>query len=92
MLPEGFTIGALIFAAAAECAYAAETTCYSCEDCTSKLNGSYDVVLLNTSIYNHNGTCISFPTNNKIFDCQGNTIDGVWGGHGIDSSTFSNHF
>ena len=29
------------------------------------------------------GTCITWPASNKIFDCQGNTIDGVTSGTGI---------
>lgn len=52
--------------------------CDSCDDCTIKLNGEYGEVYLNTSIINHTGTCINNPANfnNKIFDCQGHTIDG----------------
>lgn len=53
----------------------AETTCSNCEDCTAKLNGSYNPVVLTADI-NSSGTCITFGANATEFDCQGNTIDG----------------
>jgi len=62
-----------------------ETTCNSCEDCSAKLNGDYDVVKLAVDIANHSGTCINNPENftNKIFDCQGHTISGSGANNGI---------
>ncbi len=56
-----------------------ECNCSSCLECNAKLNNaSCDIVFLNTSISNQTGTCINNPENfnNKIFDCQGYTIDG----------------
>ncbi len=53
--------------------------CNSCSDCTNKLNSANcSQVNLTTNIINHSGTCINNPANfnNKIFDCQGYTIDG----------------
>ena len=55
---------------------ASSTTCNSCADCSSKLNGSYDLVLLNTSLSNSGGTCITFNANSIVFDCQKNMISG----------------
>ncbi len=62
--------------------------CNSCEDCTNALNDNSNcssTVKLNQSITNHAGSCIYNPLNwtNKIFDCQGNTIDGIGNGYGI---------
>ncbi len=56
-----------------------------CSDCTNALNdSSCNEIKLNTSIINHTGNCINNPANfnNKIFDCQGYTIEGngVYGG------------
>lgn len=54
--------------------------CSTCDECETKLNAaSCSVVQLNTSITNYNGACINNPENisNKIFDCQGHTIDGT---------------
>jgi len=58
--------------------------CSSCDDCEEKLNNdSCNYVILNESITNHTGTCIDFPANDKVFDCDGNVIDG----EGVDSGT-----
>jgi parallel beta-helix repeat protein len=57
---------------------AAETTCNSCDDCTQKLNGSYQVVSLTTGILDStNKTCINITAQNIVFDCQNHIIDGV---------------
>jgi parallel beta-helix repeat protein len=71
-----FSLSAIGFA---NIASAAEINCSSCADCTQKLNGTYDVVKLDTDILNEPGTCINNPANftNKTFDCQGHMIDGV---------------
>ncbi|MFH1424129.1 MAG: NosD domain-containing protein [archaeon] len=56
-----------------------ECTCNSCSDCMNKLsNQSCNLVKLTTNITNKVGHCIDNPTGfkNKIFDCQGNIIDG----------------
>ena len=62
------------------CTYSCGTIigiCNSCSDCSAKLNGDYQVVLLqNDLIGGHQ--CINFQTNNTVFDCQGYDID--WGG------------
>ncbi len=60
--------------------------CDSCEDCTKKLNDNLcGEVKLTTNILNPAGTCINNPENftGKIFDCQGNRIDGNWVEYGI---------
>ncbi len=55
--------------------------CGNCNDCTNALNDNNNcssTVKLNQSITNQVGSCIYNPLNwtNKIFDCQGNTVDG----------------
>jgi len=54
-----------------------EITCSSCLDCTTKLNGDYNIVKLAADISEYSGTCITFGANNVEFDCNGCTIDGV---------------
>jgi parallel beta-helix repeat protein len=66
-----------------------ETTCSSCGDCTSKLNGDYAKVTLNTSIDNQAGTCILFGANDITFDGGNNIIDGDGTGNGIDLNGYS---
>ncbi len=51
-------------------------TCNSCSDCSDKLNGSYDTVLLAANVSNRAGTCIVFGADNVVFDCDGHTLDG----------------
>jgi len=54
-------------------------TCNSCSECTEKLNSPFCTeVYLTADITNQAGTCINNPENfnNKIFDCQGHTIEG----------------
>jgi len=51
-----------------------------CDDCELALNNANcTTVYLDSNITNQVGTCIDDPANfqNKIFDCQGNTIDGT---------------
>ena len=50
------------------------TECTSCEDCSAKLNGGYELVRLKNNI-SSNGTCILFNTSNTIFDGQGYTLE-----------------
>ena len=54
--------------------------CNSCDDCEAKITAASagGTICLTQSINNYPGTCINNPENfnNKIFDCQGNTIDG----------------
>ena len=62
--------------------------CNSCIDCTNALNDNNNcssTVKLNQSITNQAGSCIYNPVNwtNKIFDCQGNTIQGTGNGYGM---------
>ena len=52
------------------------TRCNSCLDCSNKLNGVFDKVILEADISNHVGTCITFGADNVEFDCDGLTIDG----------------
>ncbi|MBN1874698.1 MAG: right-handed parallel beta-helix repeat-containing protein, partial [Anaerolineae bacterium] len=56
---------------------AGTATCNSCTDCTNKLNGVFDHVMLTTDINNYTaGTCIFFGVSNVEFDCNHHTIDG----------------
>ena len=80
--------------------------CTNCSNCTAVIAAasSGDIVQLNTSINNYTGgTCIDFNgTDDIIFDCLGNTIDGdnsgvdtgiylsQTGGDGTDNSTIRN--
>lgn len=50
------------------------TECDSCESCSAKLNGSYDVVQLNRDLTGVVGGCIDFGSGNTTFDCQGHRI------------------
>jgi hypothetical protein len=58
--------------------------CENCTDCYDALNNGgtctseVRLVRLNTSISINGSTCIDDPRNidGKIFDCQGNTVDG----------------
>ncbi len=54
-------------------------SCSSCSGCTDKLNDERCLVVnLTADITDYEGTCINNPVNftNKIFDCQGNIIEG----------------
>ena len=56
-------------------------TCESCKECNKRLTRNCPIVTLIANITNYDrlgGTCINNPENfnNKIFDCNGNTIDG----------------
>jgi parallel beta-helix repeat protein len=55
---------------------AGSATCISCSDCTSKLTGAYETVLLTQDITDHSGSCINFGAGDVIFDCDGHTLDG----------------
>jgi len=64
-----------------------DCSCSTCGECKVKLNNpACAVVALTTNIYNHSGTCINNPVNfsNKVFDCQGHTIDGAGSDEGIN--------
>jgi len=68
------------------CTTESDNICYcsNCDDCEERLSDSNcDEVLLDTNISNHPGTCINFPANNKVFDCQDHTINGTGTGYGI---------
>ena len=68
------------------CTYmcAGSTTCNSCMDCTNKLNGVFDRVLLATDISNHSGgNCVTFGASNVEFNCDGHTIDGTGSDYGV---------
>jgi parallel beta-helix repeat protein len=55
---------------------ASSITCNSCEDCSNKLNGKYDTVILTRDLINVKGSCITFGANNVVFDGNGHKIDG----------------
>jgi parallel beta-helix repeat protein len=59
--------------------------CDSCTSCTNALNDVQREVYLTSDIGNSGSTCIYDPVgfNNKIFDCQGHTIDGVGSNYAI---------
>jgi parallel beta-helix repeat protein len=67
--------------------------CDNCSDCTDKLNSlTCDVVYLTANITNQSGNCIGdyWGFDNRILDCQGNTIDGDdLGGNGINLGSWS---
>nr|QNO54193.1 Tol-Pal system protein TolB [Methanosarcinales archaeon ANME-1 ERB7] len=54
----------------------ATTTCDSCSDCTNKLNGDYDTVVLTTDLINVKGSGITFGADDVVFDGGGHIIDG----------------
>ena len=63
-----------------------DVICYNSSDCTDALNNaSVDYVCLGANISDYAGTFITWPSDNKIFDCQGHTIDGDDSGydHGV---------
>ena len=67
--------------------------CANCSDCTDALNDNINcnsTVKLNQRITDFDGNCIDNPTNfnNKIFDCQGHTIEGD--GSGYDGGIYLN--
>ncbi|PKP54460.1 MAG: hypothetical protein CVT90_01165, partial [Candidatus Altiarchaeales archaeon HGW-Altiarchaeales-3] len=62
--------------------------CSSCMDCTAALTDTancYNKVKLTTNLTTNPETCINNPENfnNKIFDCQDNTINGTRWNYGI---------
>ncbi len=62
-------------------------TCDSCTSCWAALkNQSCDVVVLTQDIMDVSYTCIEWPANGKILDCQGHKIDGKdeWSDVGIN--------
>jgi parallel beta-helix repeat protein len=71
------------------------TTCFcnSCSDCNTKLGSTCTTVYLTADINDDYGTCIEFPASNKVFDCQGHSIDGddvsTWPDYGIFMSAKS---
>jgi len=69
---------------------ALETTCSSCEDCSAKLDGDYDVVRLTVDITDHSGTCIQSNASNVVMDCDDHTISGNGTKYGIENEGFDN--
>jgi len=64
-----------------------------CDDCENALNNNtYNIVYLNATVIGAPYSCINNPTNfsNKVFDCQGNTIQGS-GTRGILMSSQANN-
>ncbi|MEA3255867.1 MAG: right-handed parallel beta-helix repeat-containing protein [Candidatus Altiarchaeota archaeon] len=60
--------------------------CSSCSDCNNKINSASagDTVYLTANITDQPGGCIEFnSTGSIVFDCQGNSIDGVGPCYGI---------
>ncbi|ODS36940.1 MAG: hypothetical protein A7315_04445 [Candidatus Altiarchaeales archaeon WOR_SM1_79] len=78
---------------ALSCEFSNSIFCNSCSDCNDKLNNYDCTVVKLTTDMNHSGTCINNSENftNKIFDCQGNTIDGNETGYGIYLNGKSNN-
>lgn len=50
------------------------TQCNSCDDCSAKLNGSFDVVELTEDLTGVSGSCVDFQGGHTTFDCQGHEI------------------
>lgn len=57
-------------------AFAIETTCNSCSDCSNKLAGTYTEVTLSQDLVNLTGNCIMFTGSNVEFDCNNHLIGG----------------
>jgi parallel beta-helix repeat protein len=57
-------------------------TCNSCTDCTNKLNGTFERVLLAADI-SSSGTCVTFGASNVEFDCDGHSITGSGSNFGV---------
>ncbi len=59
---------------------ACDAYCSDCTSCTNAINSasSGQTICLNANIINFSGTCINNPANfnNKIFNCQGHTMEG----------------
>jgi len=55
---------------------ASSTTCDSCSDCSNKLSGKYDTVILTKDLINVEGSCITFGASNVVFSGGGHKIDG----------------
>ena len=76
----GFLVFCLVFGLSGGVSAACDIYCDSCDTCTAEINAASagETICLNQSIYNHSGTCINNPSgfNNKVFDCQENTIAG----------------
>ena len=56
--------------------------CSDCDNCESNITAASagETVCLNANIDNYSSNCIFNPSfDNKVFDCQGNTIDGIGG-------------
>jgi len=53
------------------------TGCNNLSDCSQPINSAGQTYCLNTSISFSSGTCFSVSANNIIFDCKGNSIDGI---------------
>ena len=54
----------------------ATTTCDSCSDCSNKLDGKYDTVVLAADLIDVKGSGITFGADNVVFDGGGHKIDG----------------
>jgi parallel beta-helix repeat protein len=66
-------------------ALAQETSCSSCTDCSTKLDGGYETVNLTQNITTSSNQCITFNGDNITFDCSGYSITGNQTGVGIYS-------
>ena len=67
-------------------ALAQETSCSSCTDCSTKLDGGYETVTLSQNITTSANQCITFNGDNITFDCKGYSITGNKTGTGIYSN------
>ena len=64
-------------------AFGLSTTCNSCSDCSSKLDGSYDQITLTQNISNSTGDCITFSGSDVILDGNTYKIEGSYSGVGV---------
>ena len=71
-------------------AFGLSTTCNSCSDCSSKLDGSYDQVTLTQNINSSTGDCITFSGSDVIFDCNKYKIEGAYSGAGVSNDGHNN--
>ncbi len=83
-------VGLMVLLVIPCCILALETTCSSCSDCQSKLDGTYSRVSLTADLSGVSGDCIAITGSDLVFDCQGHLLTGDRTGTGIEILGVSN--